>query len=284
MRMAAMVLAAALAAPAWAVEIEITADPPLAELNLARNPGMEEGAAGEAAHWSFGTAVPENFETAWVEGEGRGGSHALYLKAHDSVMSGYWSQTVQVEPGRYVFRGYYRTTGGRLLMYAHGRNTEVEPPVGVDERTYAGSVIASFLVPVFIPYEALVGADPNTFYPFSVQVQVPERLPAIALSMGMYFSPGEAWFDDVWFGPAEFDLRVRVNAQGARIERVTVFDRDEEEPLYTSSEDAAYPAARPLPDPFEARIPRARNGRTYLAVARTADGELFRAYFPEEAQ
>ncbi len=286
MRMTALILAALglVVAPAAAVTIELTTDQPRVEANLALNPAMEEGADGAPAHWSLSTAVPENFETAWVEGEGRHGSRALYLKAHENVMSGYWGQTVAVEPGSYIFRGFYRTTTGRLLMYAHGRNTDVEPPVGVDARVYAGSAIAGFLVPVFIPYEALAGADPDTYYPFSVQVEVPERLPTIALSMGMYFTPGEVWFDDVWFGPATLDLIIRVAGGGEQVGKLTVFDEDEVDPVYVSTNDPRCPVGGLLPDPFEVRLEDVRADARYLIVAKTADGDLTRARFPEEAR
>ncbi len=269
---------------AGAVDIEVSTDPSLEAANLLENPHVEQATDGEPEHWSFSTAVPENFDIGWEADTGRDGSGALHVVAHERVMSGYWAQKVPVTPGTYLFRGWYRTTGGRLLMYAHGRNPEVEPPVGVDARTYHGSSIASFLVPVFVPYEALTGPDPDTYYPFSVQVEVPERLGEIALSMGIYFTPGEAWFDDVWFGPAAVDLKLRVDGEGEQIAQVTVFQDGVEEPLYDSGDDPAAGPDHPLRDPFEATVPGVATGGSYLIVAKTGGGNLHRVHFPEEAQ
>ncbi len=283
-----MVALAAFATMAAAVQIDVTTDPPLDAANLVRNADMEVAAGaeadGEPADWALSTAVPENFTADWPEGSGRNGSRALHLIAHDKVMSGYWNQVVPVTPGDYLFRGFYRTVSGRLLLYAHGRNTEIEPPVGVDARAYHGSSVASFLVPVFIPLEALTGPDPDTYYPFAVKVTVPEGLEQVTLSMGLYFTPGEVWFDDVSFGPAQVDLKLRVSGDGEQLEKVTVFQDEVEAPVYSSTDDPTCPAGRPLPEPFEVTVPDVPADGSYLIVAKTVGGELHRVHFPEEAQ
>jgi hypothetical protein len=273
-----------LVAPAGAVEIEVTTTPELGEANLVRNPAIEDGADGEPAHWRFNTAIPDNFAVGWSESDGRDGSRALHVVAHDKVMSGYWAQTVPVTAGDYLFRGWYRTTGGRLLMYAHGTSDDVTPAVGVDARTYHGAAVASFLVPVFIPREALTGPDPDTYYPFSVEVEVPEGLEQLALSMGIYFTPGEAWFDDIWFGAAQLDLDIRVTGGGERIAKLKVFQDGVEEPVYSSEDDPDCPAEGPLPEPFEVTVSDVAADGSYLIAATTVEGELHRVRFPREAR
>lgn len=282
--LAALAALAALTASAAAVEIDVAADPPPADANLLQNADMETVEGGQPAHWSFSTATAENFAIDWPEGEGREGSRALHVVAHDSVMSGYWGQTVPVTAGSYVFRGWYRTVSGRMLMYAHGRDRDADPPVGVDARTYHGSAVASFLVPVFIPWEALTGPDPQTYYPFSVEVDVPESLEQITLSMGMYFTPGEAWFDDVWFGPARMKLKLRVSGEGEELEKLTVFQDGVEDPVYVSTDDPATEPGQPLTEPFEVTVIDLPSGGSYLIVAKTADGDLHRVRFPGEGQ
>lgn len=282
--LAVMAAVATLAAPAAAVEVQVATDPPLDGANLVRNADMEEGADGEPADWSFSTAVPENFTIGWAEGEGRNGSRSLHVVAHDNVMSGYWGQAVPVRAGGYLFRGWYRTTGGRLLMYAHGRNTELDPPVGVDARAFHGSAIASFLVPVFIPREALTGPDPDSYHPFSVDVQVPEGLERITLSMGIYFTPGEAWFDDVWFGPATFDLKLRVSGEGEQLQQVRVLREGVETPVYTSADDPSCPPGRPLAEPFEVTVEDVATAGAYEIVATTIAGETHRVRFSGEVE
>lgn len=271
------------AIPASGVQLEVSGDPP-PETNLLENPSMEKGAGGEPAHWSFDTAEPDNFTTAWAEQEGVDGSRALYVRAHDDVMSGYWTQVVDTPPGVYTFSGLYRTTGGRLLMYAHGENTEVKPAFAVDARTYHGSAVASFLVPVFIPSEALTGPDPDTYYPFSVQVDVRQRIEQLKLSMGIYFTPGEAWFDEVSFRPATMNMTVQVRGEGEQIARLTVFEADQVEPVYRSDRDPDFADAEALPDPFEITLEDLPSGGDYLIVAKTVDDTLHRVHFPEEVE
>jgi hypothetical protein len=280
----AILLLLATAATAVAVEINVTTDPPLDAVNLVRNADMERGADGQAADWSFSTAIPENFTLGWPEGAGRNGSRALHIIAHDKVMSGYWYQEVPVQPGDYVFRGYYRTVTGRLLMYAHGTNTDVQPAVGVDARAFHGSSIASFLVPVFVPLEALAGPDPETYYPFSVKVAVPEGLEQITLSMGLYFTPGEVWFDDVWFGRATMQMRLNVSGEGERLESLRVLREGSATPLYSSASDPNCPAGQPLPEPFTVTLDAVPTDGDYVIEAKTVGGELQRIRFPEEAE
>lgn len=278
----ALIAGALAVLPAAGVQIQVTTDPPLAAANLVQNPDMEQVRDGEPDEWSFSTAVPENFDVGWAEGAGREGSAALHVLAHDKVMSGYWNQAVQAPPGTYLFRGWYRTVSGRMLMRAHGSNDDIQPPVGVDARTYHGSSVASFLVPVFIPREALTGPEPDTYYPFAVRVEVPDGLETIALSMGMYFTPGEAWFDDVWFGPAVVDMKLRAIREGEQLAEVTVFQDGVVEPVYASANDPAVGADDPLPEPFEVTVPGVATDGSYLIVAKTVAGDLHRVRFPEE--
>ena len=282
--LALLVALVAFATMAAAVEIDVTTDPPLDAANLVVNADMEAGTDAEPADWALSTAIPENFTVNLADGAGRDGSRALHMIAHDKVMSGYWNQVVPVTPGDYLFRGFYRTVSGRILIYAHGRNIEIEPPIGVDVRTYHGSSIASFLVPVFIPPEALTGPDPDTYYPFAVKVTVPEGLEQITLSMGLYFTPGEVWLDDISFGPAQVDLKLRVSGDGEPLEKVTVFQDGVEAPVYVSTDDPACAAGEPLPEPFEVTVPGVPVDGSYLIVAKTVDGDLHRVRFPEEAR
>jgi len=103
------------------------------------------------------------------------------------------------------------------------------------------------------------------------------------LSMGMYFTLGEAWFDDVWFGPARMKLKLRVSGEGEQLEKLTVFHDGVEEPVYVSTDDPACSAGQPLPEPFEATVD-VPSGGSYLVVAKTVDGDLHRVRFTGEGQ
>ncbi|GEM_PF-3179332 len=279
-----MIILMATGTMAAAVEVNVTTDPPLEAANLVQNADMEQGADGQPAVWTFSTAVPENFTLGWAEGAGRNGSRALHMTAHDKVMSGYWAQKMPVQAGDYVFRGYYRTVTGRLLMYAHGTNTDVQPAVGVDARAFHGSSIASFLVPVFVPLEALAGPDPESWHPFSVKVAIPEGLEEITLSMGLYFTPGEVWFDDVWFGPATVQMTLNVSGEGERLESVKILRDGSATPVYNSANDPNCPTGQPLPEPFKVTLDAVASDGVYMIEAKTVGGELQRIRFPEEAE
>jgi len=212
-----------LAAGGWAAEITVTSDPPLPVPNLIVNGDIEQGAGDKAASWAFGTANPENFETGWRDG-GRSGK-CLWMKAKTGVMSGYYNQAVPVEPGKqYLFKGFYRLAAGKLLAYA---NSSLRLPdgrsVAVDERFYQGTMRGHWLVPVFLPPDALGGPDPNAWLPFRLDVKVPEGMKWVSLSLGLYFQPGEVCFDDLWAGLAQTDLTIGAKAAvGETLSRVVV--------------------------------------------------------------
>ena len=204
MRILVAMLALVMACAAHAVEVKITADPPLPAANLVENPSVEAG-ENEPAGWRFGTATPDNFVTRW-ENTGRTGDRSLYVKALDKVMSGYWNQDVTVEPGRdYIFSGYFRTSGGRLLIYAHARYERDGVAMSLSERLYAGSRRGHWLSPVFLPPEAMTDPEVDEWVSFSIPLTIPPEVAEIALSLGSYFSPGEAWFDDISLVPVTSD-------------------------------------------------------------------------------
>lgn len=245
-----------------AASINVTADPSVSARNSVRNPHIEQGRNGQPAEWRFSTAIPENFETAWRQG-GRSGK-CLWLKAASGKMSGYWNQSMPVVPGQtYLFRGWYRLGGGRILCYAHGRKrTENGRSVAIDKRFYAGSLRNHWLVPVFLPPDALMGPDPTKWFPFEVKVPVPDGLTAIALSVGMYFTAGEVAYDDIELVPLTVRLEIAVHlGPGEQARRVLVTRTGAVKPIL----DVALPAGgsgdltyilphEPLPGPWHIAV------------------------------
>lgn len=201
--MIATLLAMALVVGAQAADIQITADPPLPAVNILANPGFEEGANGRPAAWTFGTASPDNFVTAWPA-EGRTGS-AVYCKALSGSMSGYWNQSVRLEPDTdYRLAGWYHLRGGKLLVYVHAA-----PPT-LNERFYATSMWNHFLVPVFLK-PAYVRGAPDTWQPMKLEFHTPAGLTAASVSLGMYFTAGEVWYDDFCLQVAKTTLKLKVS-------------------------------------------------------------------------
>lgn len=226
-----MTLLYAEAGPSVEVRIESIPSP-----NLAKNPSVETGGDGQPDHWKFETGQPNNFEIKWTEG-GRTGNKSLWLKAKTGKMSGYWKQGIPVEPGRtYLFKGYYRLAGGRMLVWIAGEGTLPDKTkVVVDERFEALSSHGHWLEPVFLPPEALSGPDPNVWQPFQVKFKVPTPVRHLAFGVGIFFTPGEAWFDDLWAGLAEMDLVLQVEAKrDESIRRVLVRIVDNPSPVLDS--------------------------------------------------
>jgi hypothetical protein len=240
MRVPFVLLLIAIVAVAWPAQITIKGSPELPVPNLVANPGLEQGTGDTPANWSFTTARPDNFETGWTA-HGRSGK-CLWIKAKTGVMSGYWGQNVPVQPGKsYLFKGFYRLAGGKILLYAH--NSLALPDgrrVAVDERFFRGTMRGHWLVPVFLPPDALGGPDPNAWFPFSLRVNVPDPMQSVSLSLGLYFTPGEAWFDDLWAGLAQTDLTISVKAApGETLKGVMVTRSNSDKPAFTSPALAA---------------------------------------------
>ena len=201
------------------LQISVTADPPLPRLNMLENGDFEAAEGDKPLAWTWSTAMPENFRVGWIN-EGRNGSKCVFLEALSGAMSGYWSQTVRVKPRqRYLLRGWYRLAGGKILIYAHGRSQERQ----LDARYYAGAGLEASLVPVFLKPEYIVGGLPDKWQAFRLEFGVPSRLTSAIISLGMYFTAGKAWFDDVWLSEAAVDLTIDVQSD-APIAKVEVID------------------------------------------------------------
>ncbi len=266
-------LLAALAAAA--ADIRVSAEPPLPLPNLLQNPDIEEGAAGQPAAWSFGTATPAIFQNAWAE-DGRSG-RCLWLKASSGDMSGYWAQAVPVEPGQaYLATGFLRLAAGKVLCYVHGTATTPDGrKISVDERVYRGTMRGHWLIPVFLPPDALGGPDPTVWYPLRLRFTTPEPLERVTLSLGLYFAAGEAAFDDLCISQAETELQIAVTpAPGETLRQVIVSPAPSGRPVFDSG---------PLPEgtaSFEKRLPGQPADGQWIVTVRLGDGRVVTRQYP----
>lgn len=252
-----------------ALELGLSAEPGLPVPNLLQNPGIEEAQDGLPASWRWGTAVPENFEVGRVA-PGRNGGHCLWVRAKTGVMSGYWGQSVAVEPGlAYTLRGWFRLAGGRLLAYVHaGTDT-----VSLDERFYAESLANIFLVPVFLKPEYVAGARPHQWYPLALDFTPPTGMTAVAVSVGMYFTAGEVWYDDLAVTRAT--TRLTASARGDEdVRRAVLITKGGDELLWDSGE---FP---PGTRAFEQAIEAAPTDAVYVLRVTTAGGRLLERSYP----
>ncbi|NCO91404.1 MAG: hypothetical protein GW911_04410 [Armatimonadetes bacterium] len=274
--LAALILPLLASSHAWSVEIQFTGNPPLPVANLVRNPGIESGLGATPEGWSFATATPDNFETGWRD-DGRSGK-CLWLKAKTGAMSGYWGQVVPVAPGKsYLFKGYYRLGGGKILCYAH---SSVALPdgrkAGIDERFYRGTMRGHWLVPVFLSPDSLGGPDPQQWYPFRLVARIPDPMQAVALSLGMYFTAGDSAFDDLWAGEAETELALTVKAaEGETLRRVVVTQVGSAKPVLDSQPLAAGSGA------YEAKLEHQPTDAVHEVAVTLGNGEIVKARYPD---
>lgn len=272
-------LIALMAASAHAAEIHISGNPPLPVPNLLTNPDLEQGQDNQPTGWRFSTARPDIFEYGWAP-EGRSGK-CLWIKAYSGEMSGYWSQSFPVQPGRrYLLKGYFRLLTGKILIYAHSSVTQPDGrAIAVDERFYRGTARGHWLVPVFLPPEALSGPDPLTWQPFRLLVHIPEPLLALALSLGLYFQAGEAYFDDLWAGLAETDLTIAVKAApGEKLQKIIVTRKESPQPIFVS------PALPAEAQSFETLLKSQPTDDVYSVAVTLADGRTLQKQYPEEKE
>lgn len=252
---------------AGAADLQVTADPPLPRPNLVVNPGMEQTTATGVANWNFSTANPENFATDRAA-SGRSGPGSLHLIAHSGVMSGYWNQVVSLKPETdYVMRVWYRLGGGKMLCYAHAALPDGK---SVDQRFYDSSMRTHLLVPVFLKPEYTKGADPNRWFLCRLPFRTIKDMNAIAVSLGIFFSAGEAWFDDASVTEAKTALTVKTQTP---VTRVRVLDA-EGKAVFDSGVVAA--AA------FEKTLPELATDTVYTIEATDGAGKLTTVKYPEE--
>jgi hypothetical protein len=97
---------------------------------------------------------------------------------------------------------------------------------------------------------------------------------AVSLSLGIYFTPGEVWFDDIWAGVAETDLHVSVKAgPGEGLERVTIRKAGEAKPVFDSGPLRGAPT-------FETTVKAQPTDAEYEVEATLADGKVLRQRYP----
>lgn len=257
---------------AGGVQVTVTSDPPLPPPNLIRNPAIEEGQGKQPAHWRWSTAIPENFTVGWTAGGRRG--KCLYIRSKSGVMSGYWSQSVRVEPGvRYRLSAYYRLASGRILAYVHGGAGDKR----LDERFYASAAQMNFLVPTFLRAEYLRGPRPDRWYPLRVDFTPPPGVRAVTVSLGMYFAAGEVWYDDARLYRATAALTVMVRSD-EDLARVTVHRHGEGNTMVWDSGPLKKGTRK-----LQHTIPDAPADATYAVTVTTASGTRVERMYPEEA-
>lgn len=278
MRLLTIAVLLALAATAGsAADIVVSGNPPLPVANIIQNPGMEAGQGAMPDGWSFGTAIRDNFLTEW-KNNGRSGK-CLWMKAKTEVMSGYFHQNVPVQGQHsYLFKGFYRLAGGKMLIYAHASQALPNGRrASVDQRFFRGTMRGHWLVPVFLPPDSLGGPDPEAWLPFRLEAAIPDGMTDIALSLGLYFQAGEVSFDDIWAGLARTDLTVSAKAPaGDTLRRVVVRPAGVARPVFDSGELKAGTAD------FQTIVKQQPTDAVYEVIATLTSGKALQSRYPEE--
>ncbi len=242
--------------------------------NLLQNPSFEAGTDAPDA-WRWGTAIPENFEAGLSWDVKQSGNRSVHVLSHSGRMSGYWSQTVPVRPGKsYLLSAWSRLDAGRILMFVTGRGKLGDREVKLDTRAYLFCGRGHMLVPVFLKPEYMYGARSGRWNLLVRRFTVPEPLTAVTVHLGSYFQQGEMWFDDAYLSEGPCPLRVEIRAAPpAALKSVRVEDHETGQALFDSGPLPARAGefARTLPD-LDA------GARYYIRVATVGGPEYSREY------
>jgi len=259
---------------ALGADLNLRSDPPFPARNLLANPSFEEGQNGKPAHWKWSTATPDNFVTRWTD-EGRHGK-CVHVQSHTGVMSGYWNQSLQLEPDtEYVLTGWFRLLGGKLLCYAHGKAADGR---GLDQRFYAVSMRNHFLVPVFLKAESMRGTDADIWHSLRIPFKMLDTMEWVTVSPGLYFEAGEVLYDDFRLFRAFADLHVRVQADRPEIVRVQIKTAGKVKPPLDTG------TLHPAVQIFEKTLPHVSTEKRYLLLVTLKDGSVQKKAYPEEGQ
>jgi len=110
--------------------------------------------------------------------------------------------------------------------------------------------------------------------PFEVEVEVPAPITHLAFNMGLYFTPGEVHFDDLWVGLAEMDLNIDVKAASdEKIERVVVRSTTPAKDIFDSG-----PLAKV--NHYKKTLNAQPMNATYEVSVHMADGKVVREVYP----
>jgi len=225
-RAMACLLAGLVAAACWAEAPKITVQAqgvPAGE-NLLANPSFEDGAGDWPDAWGWAPNQPTKVVRFWAN-EGAIGARAAGVRNETSGASGYWTQTVPVEPGRdYLLTARVTIEDGKVLLRALGIDAEGQNVRGYDRRAYAERRASHIMAPVFWEPEWIVNMVREPWAPMELIFATrAEPAPArVTVMVGSYFTVGTLLIDDVYLGPGTLTLTYLVEADG--IACVRVFD------------------------------------------------------------
>ena len=204
---------------AWAIQIDVSTAPRLGTTNRLANPDFEEGASGPLG-WELrlGGGQDDMMRGEW-SADGKSGLRSVYIESRSSDLSGYWVQRrIPVEPGEsLLLSAWVKMGGGRVLMFAVGYDGSQEPRKLVydDRRLYLYAAADHPLYPVFVEAEHLKGLVGTEWQHERFALRNSADATEVDINLGLYFAPGDAWFDRVYFGVPWVELSVDVNADDA---------------------------------------------------------------------
>lgn len=192
--------------------IEVSPDTKFGTTNILVNPDFEEGNLG----WNANTARPDLFAYE-ISNHAVSGEKSAYIRAFDGLMSGYWSQSVNLNPGekyKYSFWGDIRK--GYMLCYVSGS--------GLDRRKYLSSYYDDVHYPVFLKADHMENLALPGWNKYSFEFVNSKNVEKAAVHLGIYFSKGEAYYDNVYFGIDTVKFGIKVKSNNNSIARIEVMD------------------------------------------------------------
>lgn len=197
--------------------IEVYEDGKFGNTNLLVNPDFEEGSIG----WTAETARPDLFIYEIDDENTISGKKSAYIAANDGTMSGYWAQTVKLIPGeKYKCSIWGDITRGYILLYVNGN--------GINDRRYLSARYDDAHYPVFIKADHRANLAENGWNKYQLEFTNVKNAPVATIHLGIYFSEGEAYFDNIYFGITDVKVAVIAkNPKGIPITRIVIFDESD---------------------------------------------------------
>ena len=256
---------------AEAPRITVQAEAVPAGENLLANPSFEEGAGEWPDAWGWAPNQPTKVLRFWAE-EAFTGRRAARVRNDSAAASGYWTQTVPVEPDRdYLLTARVTIADGKLLLRAQGLDADGQPAPGFDRRAYAEVRARHIMAPVFWEPAWIVNMIREPWAPIDLIFSTRDEPapPQINVQVGSYFSTGAQLIDDVYLGPGTLTLSYAIEADG--IASVCIID------------EAGAELARHGPTAearIEGRLEGLPLGGRYRIEATSRAGDVAEAWYP----
>ncbi len=165
--------------------------------NLLVNPGFEAGRPLPDG-WRDARANPD-FGRLVITGAPRRGRRCLRIDSFSSHYAQSIAQDVAAPaPGKYLVAAWVRLDGGFIQLRASGSGGD---GASFHRTTALRCYRGHPLVPEIVPLEHTAGVRDSDWHAVQMVVDVPAGIKSARVEVGLHFTPGRIWVDDLYFAP-----------------------------------------------------------------------------------